>query len=202
MMADLGDTPTGRGYRTRRPDALTFAESIEDCRSWAAKDWAAHEITEVTPTIWRCKAPRTRVNSWHIARIPGSWVVWGDIGDLLVTRSDDVAWIVEASKSPDYFWAKVPEAVKVKVGVEEVYLGDFLDALDDPDVFTADEAKAIWDLVEGDTDLNVAICAVTGDAELCIDPRMGRESIRCMLALEWFAEHMGDLGPPPWRSGS
>lgn len=64
---------------------------------------------------WRCKKPGTWNYGFDVTTRPGWLFITGDIGDLIVTRANDmIAWARGAISDPQYFAEKVPHAMPTK----------------------------------------------------------------------------------------
>jgi hypothetical protein len=78
----------------------------------AKKAFSNHVITERLNSgmfrSWRCQAPGTWCYGFDVTTMPGTLVVTGDIGTLVVERTNDmIAWASGAARSIDYFAEKV-----------------------------------------------------------------------------------------------
>jgi hypothetical protein len=193
-------------YRNKHPESQTFTEAFAQQNELLTKAFAHHAIKQLDRNAWRCAAPSTSNMSFYVARMPGAWAIYGDIGDIFIQRSDTLDWLRGAANSASYLWEKVPASLKV----EEFYPGDALARLDDRDMHSAEEAAKIYErwidesIFDGSLDSYSSYCEavydVTGDSEDIVSQRMGMESIRCVLAARWYCERMPvELPVPGWR---
>ena len=88
-------------------------------RELSDKAFKDHGITELSRSgvyrSWRCAKPDSRIYSFVITTIPGSIIVIGDIGELIVSRMFDMLpWCRGSVNSTDYFAEKVPHAIPTK----------------------------------------------------------------------------------------
>lgn len=64
---------------------------------------------------WRCQKPGTWCYGFDVTTTPGHLFVTGDIGDLVVSRTEDMlAWARDAINSPHYFAEKVPRSIETE----------------------------------------------------------------------------------------
>lgn len=64
---------------------------------------------------WRCQKPGSWAYGFDITTIPGSLIITGDIGDLIVSREYDMLpWCRGSVDSTDYFASKVPHGIQTK----------------------------------------------------------------------------------------
>lgn len=83
-------------------------------RELSDKAFANHTITERVRAgvfrSWRCQKPGTRAYLFDITTIPGSLIITGDVGDLIVTRTYDMLpWCRGSVDDTRYFAEKVPQ---------------------------------------------------------------------------------------------
>lgn len=192
-------------FRERYPEAETEAHAHQQIRAVAADSFAEHVITQVSETVWKCHNPKTWNYGFFMARLPGAWVCYGDVGDLMVTRSDTLTWLRQATETDDYgyFLGKMP------FKLEKFYPGDALTLLDEhvrDEYIEEKRAEAIieewneYDTLESYECYARAVYEVTGDAELIASKGMSYDAMRCIEAIRWFCAHMPDgLPAPPWR---
>lgn len=92
-----------------RPDDAKIA-TIERL---AASAFANHEVTSLLSSglyrHWRCAKPGDSAYAFNVTTIPGRLIVTGDIGCLILERTDDmIAWSRGSINSMSYFAEKVP----------------------------------------------------------------------------------------------
>lgn len=88
-------------------------------REMSDEAFSSHTITERARfgvfRSWRCKDPATWAYGFDITTIPGSLIITGDIGELVVSREYDMLpWCRGAVDSTDYFAEKVSRNVPTK----------------------------------------------------------------------------------------
>jgi hypothetical protein len=83
----------------------------EQVAAQAATAFAGHDVLREGPTIWRCSAPGTVIYNFRVLLVPGTIVVTGDIGHMIlrVEDHDPSTWALCAFKEEiDYGLSKVP----------------------------------------------------------------------------------------------
>lgn len=98
----------------------------------AAKAFAEHKIrmrlNQGMFRSWRCQKPETWCYGFDITTTPGALLVTGDIGTLVVERTNDmISWASSAVRSIDYFAQKVPHEIateKFDIEVAKEWIGD------------------------------------------------------------------------------
>jgi hypothetical protein len=196
----------------RHPEHRPFRQEFDDLVTFMLAQIAGHEVVQLSETVWRCATPGTGNMSFYVARVPGGWLVYGDVGDLFVYRNDDLSWLRGAARSPGYLWEKVPADCRS----EHFWPGDALAALDqmvedaepgeiETTLARAEEVYETWAAHDGMLESYDAFTDAwyrqTEDPEVPARPRMGHGAVRCVAAARWFCERMPDeLPPPPWRS--
>lgn len=98
----------------------------EQIRQHADKAFLDHEITLRSKNglyrSWRCCRPGSWTYGFDITTIPGSLFITGDIGDLIVSRTDDmVQWCRGSTGSTSYFAEKVPHGFVTREFKWEVF---------------------------------------------------------------------------------
>ena len=78
----------------------------------AAKAFADHVATVMLDQgmyrSWRCQKPGSWMHGFDITTTPGNLIVTGDVGDLVLTRTNDmIAWARGSIRDPHYFSSKV-----------------------------------------------------------------------------------------------
>lgn len=90
---------------------------IQDHARWAAEAFKDHVIEERLNNgmyrHWRCRRPGGDSAYWFdVTTTPGSIIVTGDIGELIVRRTEDmIAFCRGSINSIDYFAEKVPHSI-------------------------------------------------------------------------------------------
>ncbi len=92
---------------------------VAESEQWAARNFAGHVITERLSQgmfrSWRCQTPGDWNCAFDLTTTPGHLIITGDIGDLIVTRTEDMlVWSRTAVHSIDYFAEKVPHAIPTR----------------------------------------------------------------------------------------
>lgn len=91
----------------------------KEVRGFTDKALAEHVITERMRSgvyrSWRCQKPGTWTYGFDITTYPGTIVITGDIGDLIVQRVYDMLpWCRSSVNDAQYFASKVPHAIQTK----------------------------------------------------------------------------------------
>lgn len=89
---------------------------IDKIHGFAVKNFAEHKIEQRLSQgmyrSWRCAKADSCEFAFEITTLPGTLLVTGDIGELIVQRTEDMlAWAERAVYSIDYFAGKVPHAL-------------------------------------------------------------------------------------------
>lgn len=93
--------------------------TVERVAEMAARAFAEHEI-ECTldrglHRSWKCCAKLRSMYWFVVTTIPGSLIVTGDVGELIVQRVPDMLpWCKNARNDIDYFAQKVPHCIKTR----------------------------------------------------------------------------------------
>lgn len=105
---------------------MTLTKNEQEVRK--STDWmfAKHIIQERSRNglyrSWRCRSTENGFCWFDITTIPGSIFVTGDIGDLIVSCTDDMlGWCKSAVDSTGYFASKVPHGFETKRFSWEVF---------------------------------------------------------------------------------
>ncbi len=98
---------------------------IEKWRHMCADRFANHiihcDLSHGMYRSWRCGILNQNHDSFVITTIPGSLIITGDVGDLIVTRCDDmIAWCRKSISDIDYFAEKVVNSIDTKSYSHEV----------------------------------------------------------------------------------
>ena len=201
------ETLAMQNYRGKHPELQTFREAWQEAEEQCALWFKDHEIKQTSETTWKCSKPGTWIYGFMVARIPSGWAIYGDIGDVLVIRSDDLDWLRGAANSPDYFFEKIPASTKTT----EFYPGDALEALDDlasEGALAGVHASRIYETWCDDDeaavhDGNGFIAAwrdEVGSTDVPYPFYMPLGVMRCVLAAKWFCARMpNELPVAPWR---
>lgn len=93
---------------------------IVDAEKRAAAAFSEHQITvrldQGVFRSWRCCRPDSWTYGFDVTTTPGNLYVTGDIGDLIVSRTNDmIAWSRSAVESIGYFEEKVPNCIVTRV---------------------------------------------------------------------------------------
>jgi hypothetical protein len=99
-------------------------KSVEDAVIQRVEEAAAKAFKDHVATVrlnagmfrsWRCQKPGTRIHGFDITTSPGHLFVTGDIGDIIVSRCEDmIAWAGSAISDPRYFAEKVPHDIPTR----------------------------------------------------------------------------------------
>lgn len=126
---------------------------IDQIHESAVKNFANHKIEQRLSQgmfrSWRCKADGTWCYGFDITTTPGTLIVTGDIGELIVQRADDmIAWSRGSVRSIDYFAEKVPHAMETKEWDQDV-AEEWLDELEaEADEESGDESLEKYDKIK------------------------------------------------------
>lgn len=88
--------------------------SESDIRASAEREFANHKITELSRDrvfrSWQCENPANSCFHFMVTTIPGSIIVTGDLGEIVVSRNYDMLpWCRGAVDSTHYFASKVSQ---------------------------------------------------------------------------------------------
>lgn len=109
----MSDRNPPRGQLSVDESAIAKNEDL------ARKAFAEHECTmrldQGMFRSWRCMKPKSWAYGFDVHTTPGHLIVTGDIGDLIVSRCEDmIDWSRGAVKDPHYFAEKVPHSIKTR----------------------------------------------------------------------------------------
>lgn len=96
-------------------------KEIRECSDNAFRNHIIQELArDGVVRCWRCGQPDTGVYAFWITTYPGTIVVSGDIGELIVERHYDMLpWCRGSVDSTSYFAEKVPHAIKTTAFSED-----------------------------------------------------------------------------------
>lgn len=94
-------------------------DSVQKIRAAAEREFAKHQITELSRNgvfrTWKCATPGTWAHGFLITTIPGSLIVTGDLGELIVSRTYDMLpWARRAVRDLHYFASKTSQNFKTR----------------------------------------------------------------------------------------
>lgn len=183
---------------------------INQIHEFAAKHFANHKIEQRLNhgmfRSWRCKADGTWVHGFDITTMPGTLIVTGDIGELIVQRSDDmIAWARGSVHSIDYFAEKVPRSMETGefcVEVAKEFLSELRQDLDESGYLNEAKRDAIAELrhiLDGDeiADFQTELY-LSGLVDGCDMPNLKNYTsnfLRCREAVIWFLANWKDEEP-------
>lgn len=104
------------------------AKTIAEYERRGAERFKNHVLTDLGSNglygCWRCGTPDgSGIDSFRITTIPGVLIITGDIGDLILERTENmIAWCAGSINSIDYFEEKVPRAIKTKEYDQDIAL--------------------------------------------------------------------------------
>lgn len=105
---------------TTNQKQLSVSDSlIKRYEEMAAVSFKDHVVTERLNQgmfrAWRCQAPGSWNMGFDVFTQPGDLVVTGDLGDLIVSRCEDmISWSRSAVHSIGYFAEKVPHSIPTR----------------------------------------------------------------------------------------
>lgn len=150
-------------------------------------------------SCYRCASPDTNIHSFCITLIPGSLIVNGDIGELIVSRSPDMlSWSNRAIRDIAYFASKVAPAIPTKqfdaAVAEALVEGLRLEADATQDSESAEGLDDALDALEdgGPDDF----CRALADAGYYRDydfpdlKNWTSNFLWCREAVKWFIDHL------------
>lgn len=177
---------------------------IDHIHEFAVKNFANHKIEQRLNQgmfrSWRCKADGTWVRGFDITTTPGTIIVTGDIGELIVQRSDDmIAWARGSVHSIDYFAEKVPRSMETGefcVEVAKEFLSELRSDLRDTgdlDEETKDKIAELRNILDGDevADFQTELY-LSGLVDGCDMPNLKNYTsnfLWCREAVIWFCEN-------------
>lgn len=96
-------------------------KTIRQCSDNAFRNHIIQELArDGVVRCWRCGQPNTGVYAFWVTTYPGTIVVSGDIGELIVERHYDMLpWCRGSVDSTSYFASKVPHAIKTTAFSED-----------------------------------------------------------------------------------
>lgn len=158
---------------------------VQQTETLAAQAFAQHTITERLRVglyrAWRCQRPGSWAYGFDITLIPGSLIVTGDLGDMIVSREEDMLpWCRRAVESLEYFSEKV-QAISTREGVREF----------SPEVFEAWATEELLEREAGDP----AIAILQEALEL-------RTSVGSGALYDMTADVWQGCDPPRWTAWS
>lgn len=101
----------------KQPKPLSVSDKILKLHAdLAAEAFKDHVVTERLNQgmfrAWRCKRPHCGTYGFDVITQPGDLIIAGDIGDLMVSRTEDmIAWARKSINDPGYFAEKVPHSI-------------------------------------------------------------------------------------------
>lgn len=96
------------------------AQLLADAEVMAAQAFRDHQVevrlSNGVYRVFRCGRPGSSICAFWVATTPGMLFVYGDVGELVVSRTYDMlAWAKSAIRDPNYFAEKVPHcAIKTR----------------------------------------------------------------------------------------
>jgi hypothetical protein len=148
----------GTGAGAGDSEGSTFVSyRIEETRKTiaelAAEGFANHVAIPEGPGEWLCRAPDRSHRWFRIIIRPCTVIVWGDIGDWILTHSDgdSLGWLSRAAKD-----AKYPGYLlsKIRAGKDrEFYAGDARAWLDEQVADGVEDAAKVKEWLEESTGL-------------------------------------------------
>lgn len=102
-------------------------KKIQAVSEFAREAFQDHEVVQTLDNgfyrSWKCYKPGTCFYAFTVTTIPGHIIVTGDVGDLIVSRTEDmIGWCKGSIQSIDYFASKVPHSIPTKGYDSEVAL--------------------------------------------------------------------------------
>lgn len=192
-------TTTKKDARQRR---------IDQIHGFAVKNFANHKIEQRLNQgmfrSWRCKADATWAHGFDITTMPGTLIVTGDIGELIVQRADDmIAWARGSVHSIDYFAEKVPRSMQTGefcVEVAKEFLSELRQDLKRERELDDDKKEKIAELrniLDGDeiADFELTLY-LSGLVDGCDMPNLKNWTsnfLWCREAVIWFLENWKEV---------
>lgn len=183
---------------------------IDQIHEFAVKNFANHKIEQRLNhgmfRSWRCKAEGTWVHGFDITTMPGTLVITGDIGELIVQRSEDmISWASGSIHSIDYFAEKVPRSMETGefcVEVAKEFLSELRQDLKrdrELDDETKEKIAELMQILDGDeiADFPTELY-LSGLIDGCDMPNLKNYTsnfLWCREALIWFLENLDKEQP-------
>lgn len=166
---------------------------------WAAEAFKDHKIelrlNQGLYRHWRCAKPGDGNHSFSITTIPGSILVTGDIGTLVVERETEmIHWCKTAIRDVHYFASKVPQEFKkyeYDPDMARRYIAEELQS----DELSEEDRETLLDLQEDcdDGELDFKRCLhESGYIDGCDFPDLDNYTssfLWCREAIKWFLAH-------------
>ena len=98
-------------YKELLMDIHGSAETADEYAAHAAliakKSFADHEVERVSEQEYWCSRPNTNIMSFRALFPPGAIIVYGDIGETILTQYNlTMGWLRESVRSPGYYFEK------------------------------------------------------------------------------------------------
>lgn len=178
--------------------------AIDQIHGIAVTAFAGHKIEQRLNQgmfrSWRCRRDGTWAYGFDVTTIPGTLVITGDIGELIVQRADDmIAWASGSVHSIDYFAEKVPRSMQTGefcVEVAKEFLSELRSDLRDTgdlDEETKDKIAELRNILDGDevADFQTELY-LSGLVDGCDMPNLKNYTsnfLWCREAVIWFCEN-------------
>lgn len=184
---------------------------LEEQAGCAANAFQYHEIVERSRVVtdlglyatWRCGRLNYGTYAFWITVFPGTLIVTGDVGELIVQRTNNmIAWSRSAVNSVGYFAEKVPHSIPTKEYSSEEF-DEWIeqerdDATADEDSDRLQEIAELLDTIHDTSDSHEVYEAIYDS------PLYGGEMPRlttwnsnfmwCRECVKWFLAHVDDDG--------
>lgn len=182
---------------------------IDQIHELSAKAFANHKIEqrldECMFRSWRCTKPGTWIYGFDITTMPGTLVITGDIGELIVQRAEDmIAWASGSVRSIDYFAEKVPRSMETGefcVEVAKEFLSELRQDLKrdrELDDESREKIAELMQILDGDEIGDFpAELYLSGLIDGCDMPNLKNYTsnfLWCREALIWFLENLDKEG--------
>lgn len=192
-----------RGYACC--SAKTSEEMYADTAKWAAKDFAGHVIKKESESIYYCGKPGTGIMSFRVVFLPGAILIYGDIGELILTQHNlDLPWLCGSVHSRSYFFEKSRNKTKAFCAGDAAAHLDFLldsyrtDYGADSEDFEKQRAylEAVWEKWDVDNcesyevENNWYLAYSDYDSEVYVAEHLSSQDIWCWEAAKWFVENL------------
>lgn len=184
--------------------------AIDQIHGIAVTAFAGHKIEQRLNQgmfrSWRCRRDGTWAYGFDVTTIPGTLVITGDIGELIVQRSEDmISWASGSIHSIDYFAEKVPRSMETGefcVEVAKEFLSELRQDLDENGYLNEKKRDAIAELrniLDGDeiADFPTELY-LSGLIDGCDMPNLKNYTsnfLWCREALIWFLENLDKEQP-------
>lgn len=184
---------------TTRTDAR--AERLRNIESLSANSFSEHVIEHrVAQGVfrhWRCAKPGDRNYAFNVTTIPGRLILTGDLGCLILERTEDmIPWCRGSIESTEYFAEKVPREMPVYEYDPEVarqWCRETKEQAEDWGL-SDDEIQACYDVLDRIDDLSEGeVYRILYDAGFDDLPRFQNFTNRFLWqrqALKWFLENL------------